>query len=492
LSKITFISPYSDISSIGIRLLSSASKLKGHESRLIFLPILPDEKYDIPDYNLKYSDKLLDEIKELCKGSDIVGISFMTNYYVRVLQLADYLRKNLGIPLLLGGIHPTIQPEDCVDHADIIAIGEVDFSLPILLDKMGAGEDYMNISGFWFKKKNGFWFKNDLPIPPQDLDEIPYPDYGTNNHFVLYDGKLQAMTPKLLEEFFTSGTLSDVMRMPYYIILTSRGCKFNCTYCNNNILRSKYKGEKYSRHRSIEHVIGELEVVKRDMPFVKSVLFSDDSLLDKEEEEIERFSRAFKERIGLSFYCLGTPVYITQKKLEYLINAGLMQIQMGIQSGSARIQKLYRRPITNQKIIETARLINSFKDKLLPPVYDVITDNPFENNDDYIETFKLFLKIPRPFRIQLFFMTFFPGAEIYDKAVKEGIISDDLFQIYTQKLGGQGKTFPNFLFNFFNLNPPIFILRFLTIPFVFKALNSPIANKIRTWAINIGRIFKKR
>ncbi|MBU1626949.1 B12-binding domain-containing radical SAM protein, partial [bacterium] len=448
--------------------------------------------YDIPAYDFSYSDELLNEIKMLCKDSDLVGISFMTNYYDRVLQLSDFLRKNLDIPLVLGGIHPTIRPEDCLDHADIIAIGEVDFSLPLLVDRMESGADYRNISGFWFKGDTGEWLKNDLPIPPQNLDEIEYPDYGTNNHFVLYGGKLQEMTPKLLEEFFTSGTLSEVMRMPYYIILTSRGCKFNCTYCNNNTLRSKYKGAKYSRHRSIEHVIGELEIVKRDMPFVKSILFTDDSLLDKDEEEIEEFSMVYKDRIGLSFYCLGTPVYITRKKLEYLIDAGLMQLQMGIQSGSERIQKLYRRPISNMKILETAKLINSFSDKLLPPVYDVITDNPFETDDDYIETFRLFLKIPRPFRIQLFYMTFLPGTEIYDKAVKEGIINDDISQVYRQKLGGQGKTFPNFLFNFFNLDPHIFILKFLTIPIIFKALNSPLANRIRIFAIRIGRIFKKK
>jgi anaerobic magnesium-protoporphyrin IX monomethyl ester cyclase len=492
MSQITFISPYSDISSIGIRILSSALEKKGHKTKLLFLPNLPDEKYDIPAYNFRYTDGILNDIRELCKDSDLIGISFMTNYYDRVLQLSDYIRKNLDIPLILGGIHPTICPEDCLDHSDIIAIGEVDFSLPILVDKMSSGDEYKDISGFWFRNEDGSWQKNDLPIPPQDLDKLDYPDYDLEGHYILLSGKLQKMTYAMLEMLFTEGTLSDVMRMPYYIILTSRGCKFNCTYCNNYILRSKYKGAKYSRHRSTAHVIGELEIVKKKLPFVKSILFSDDSLLDKEEGEIEEFSAAYKEKIGLPFYCLGTPVYITKKKLEYLIEAGLMQLQMGIQSGSERIQRLYKRPITNNKIVETAKLINSFSDRLLPPVYDVITDNPFETNDDYLETFQLFLKIPRPFRIQLFFMTIFPGTEIYDKAVKEGIIKDDISQVYRQKLGGQGKTFPNFLFNFFNINPPRLILKIVTIPFIFKTLNSSIGNKIRNSFIRIGRLVLKK
>jgi len=486
--KVSLISPYSDVSAIGIRILSTSLRKKGFETNLIFLPNLPDEKYDIPAYDFRYNDRILSDIKSLCRDSDLVGISFMTNYYDRVLQLSDYLRRTLDIPVILGGIHPTIRPEDCLDHADIIAIGEVDFSFPLMVEKMSEGADYMSLAGFWFRDEDGRWLKNDLPIPPQNLDEIEYPDYGTEGHFILYRGKMESMTREILEDLFTEGPLSDVMRKAYYIILTSRGCKFNCTYCNNNTLRSKYKGAKYSRHRGTEHIIGELESVKEELPFVKSILFSDDSLLDKEEDQIGEFSTAYKERIRLPFYCLGTPIYITKKKLEYLIDAGLMQLQMGIQSGSERIQRLYRRPITNERILETAKLINSFADKLLPPVYDIITDNPFEKDDDYIETFKLLLKIPRPFRIQLFFLTFFPGTEIYDKAVEEGIISDDISQVYRQKLGGQGKTFPNFLFNFFNLNPPKFILRFLTLPFVFKILNSDISNRFRTYIVKLFKI----
>jgi len=488
MAKVTLISPFSDISSIGVRILSSAIKKRGHRTQLIFLPNLPDEKYDIPAYDFKYSDKILGEIVDLSRDSDLVGISFMTNYYDRVLQLSDHLRSKLEKPLILGGIHTTICPEDCMEHSDIIAIGEMDFSLPLLVDKIESGEDYSNLSGFWVRKEDGNWQKNDLPIPPQDLDMIDYPDYDLENHYMLSEGTLKEMTYDMLKGYFIEGTLSDVMRKPYYIILTSRGCKFNCTYCNNNILRTKYKGTKYSRHRSTENIIGELEMVKKKLPYVESILFSDDSLLDKEEDEIEKFSRIYKEKIGLPFYCLGTPVYITRKKLECLIDAGLIQLQMGVQSGSLRIQRLYRRPISNKKIIETAKLINSFSDRLLPPVYDVITDNPLEKDDDYIETFRLFLKIPRPFRIQLFFMTFFPGAEIYDIAVKEGIIKDDITQVYRQKLGGQRKTFPNFMFKFFNLDPPRFILKFLTIPFIFKALNSKMGNLIRNSFIRLGGI----
>jgi anaerobic magnesium-protoporphyrin IX monomethyl ester cyclase len=470
-----------------MRILSTSLKKKGHEASIIFLPNLPDEKFDIPAYDFRYSDSILNQVKQLCKNSDLVGISFMTNYYDRVLQLSDYLRNNIDAPVVLGGIHPTIKPEDCLEHADIISIGEADFSLLELVDKIDSKNDYSKTNGFWIKSKNGDWNKNDLPLPPQDLDAIDYPDFGVEDDYILENSKIIPMTNQILERNFTEGPLSYVMRMPYYIILTSRGCKFNCTYCNNNILRSKYKGAKYSRHRSTEHVIGELELVKSNLPYVKSILFSDDSLLDKDEDEIGKFSNAYKNRIGLPFYCLGTPVYVTKKKLEYLVDAGLVQLQMGVQSGSERIQKLYRRPITNSKILETAKLINQFKDRLLPPVYDVITDNPFERDDDYIETFRLFLKIPRPFIIQLFFLTFFPGTEIYDKAIKEGIIKDDVNQVYRQKLGGQGKTFPNFMFNLFNLNPPKILLRFLTIPIIFKFMNTKAMNGFRNWVLKLGK-----
>lgn len=102
--KITFVTPTPlDLSAFGVRTLSAFLKQKRIEVRNIFLPGGIEKYRYRNEYLYQYSKKLLDEIVDLCKGSDLIGISIMSNYFERAIQLTSEIKKATQLPVIWGG-----------------------------------------------------------------------------------------------------------------------------------------------------------------------------------------------------------------------------------------------------------------------------------------------------------------------------------------------------------------------------------------------------
>jgi radical SAM superfamily enzyme YgiQ (UPF0313 family) len=87
--------------SVGLCILASITP-KEHDVEII------DENIEAIDFSVKY---------------DLVGITCMTQQATRVYQIADRWKKQ-SVPVVIGGIHATILPEEVKDHADSVVIGE--------------------------------------------------------------------------------------------------------------------------------------------------------------------------------------------------------------------------------------------------------------------------------------------------------------------------------------------------------------------------------
>jgi|TARA_B100000315_G_scaffold241654_1_gene262723 hypothetical protein len=73
---------------------------------------------------------------------------------------------------------------------------------------------------------------------------------------------------------------------------------------------------------------------------------------------------------------------------------------------------------------------NEFKDKIKIPQYDIIIDNPYEKEEDIIKTLMFLLKLPTPYQLSLYYLTFYPGTDLYKKAINDGIITNEQKEIY--------------------------------------------------------------
>jgi len=158
----------------------------------------------------------------------------------------------------------------------------------------------------------------------------------------------------------------------------------------------------------------------------------------------------YKENVGIPLQITGVTPNITREKLAPLVDSDLISVRMGIQTGAEDTKKLYNRHHSNEKVEKAVRLINEFKNKIRLPGYDIILDNPWETEDDIIETLMFLSKLPTPYKLMLYSLTLFPGTELYELAKKEGIVKDDLKDVYCKDFGDCKKTYLNKLFFLLN------------------------------------------
>ena len=269
----------------------------------------------------------------------------------------------------------------------------------------------------------------------QHLDQIPFQDYDYRNHYILDGADVRKMDIKVMEQW---GRL--------YMTQPTRGCPFACTFCVNNTFIKMYPHQKPIRKRSVDNLIEELMEVKTNLPFVNQIKFDDDAFFLLPLDEMTEFSRRYKKNIKLPLIITGaTPSTLTREKFSVLVDAGLVEIRMGIQSAGERTKKLYKRPHSNEEVEKTVRMVHEYKDNVTPS-YDIILDSPWETDEDSIETLMFLSKFPTPYVLTLFSLLFFPGTDLYRKAKKEGIITDDLNDVYRKHYHGCKKTYYNGLY----------------------------------------------
>ncbi|MBW2599553.1 MAG: cobalamin-dependent protein [Deltaproteobacteria bacterium] len=399
----------------GLRILSSILRKAGHETQLFFL------LSDVQEEPL-YAEKTLEQLAGMVKDSDLIGVSCMAYTSDRCKQAIRRL-KELEIPIIWGGIHATLDPEECLNHVDIVCVGEGEEAMMDLASHMEQKKDWKHIPNLGYMK-NGNAVINEVRPLIQDLDSLPFPDYDNESQYILQD---QILVP---------ATEYDYARKSFNVTLllhTTRGCVQKCTYCCNSKIKAIYSGKgKIIRKRSIENCIQEMEYVRPLFPDRKELWITDDSFFIRSTDELKEFGTKFKERIGLPFRCNGTPNSINEEKLDALVTTDLFEVRVGIQTGSERIARdVYKRPISNKRIISASAALNKYKDKMVP-AYQLIITNPFEEREDVLATINLVRELPPPFNLVIFNLVFFPGSEIYERAIQEGIISgreDSLYNL---------------------------------------------------------------
>ena len=430
--KISLLSIYPDIQSYGIRTISSCLKREGHDVDLFFLT---------RQFLKRFENKTMDGLVKLTKGSDLIGISLMSNFWDNAVQITTKLKEHYETPILWGGTHATIRPEECLEHADMVCIGEGEEALVELTRKMQKGEYYYDTKGMGFKTNEKKINNGHRSLPGsqgsmfKSLDEIPFQDYDYKSHYALSGGHIKKMD---LNDVGSYGGI--------YMTQPTRGCPFACTFCVNNTTLKMYPHQKPIRKRSIDHLINELLEVKAKLPFVDKMKFDDDAFFITPLEDMKYFGKQYKEKIKLPLQITGaTPSTLTRDKLAVLVDAGLSEIRMGIQTAGERTKILYKRPHTNEQVENCVKMVNEYKDKVTA-MYDIILDSPWDTEEDTKQTLMFLSKLPPPFGLSLFSLLFYPGTDLYRKAKEEGIVKDDVNDVYRKYYHGCKKTYLNDLY----------------------------------------------
>jgi anaerobic magnesium-protoporphyrin IX monomethyl ester cyclase len=404
----------------GSRLISSILKKSGHKVKNIYLARRE------PDYETGELEKLL----EILPGTDLVMLAVYSNYYGRAVKVTNLVRHYFpGLKVVWGGPHCIATPEMSLKFADIVCFSEGDEAVVQLMQKIAAGEDYSDVPNMAFRS-NGRYIINQALPPFADLDSLPYYDYSLDDQFLL-DGVLQPLTTEMVKPL----TRQYPFYVPTLYFLTSRGCPHTCSYCNNCRYLSMF-GKNIIRYYSVDRVIAEIKYTLNSLPFVEFIVFGDDDFLARPKKQLQAFAKRYKQEIGLPFGAAASTRTYRRDKMDILLDAGLAAFNLGIQSGSQRvITEIYDRNISLEKTREVIKDIASYEqERALTVVVDFIIDNPYETREDIMQTYWYLLDIPPSFKPNLFYLSFYPGTPIYQRAKQDGFIQDfdsDLFRSYT-------------------------------------------------------------
>ncbi|WP_427339357.1 B12-binding domain-containing radical SAM protein [Caloranaerobacter sp. DY30410] len=391
---------------LGVRYLANYLKKHGYIPHILFFKKFNSIKPS------KASSKELDLLEELIKKikPSYIGLSVMSSLYLETIFLVnDRIREKFNIPIIWGGVYPTLFPERALKHSDFVIIGEGEEAFVELLNKLRKGIDLSDIKNLAFINKNGEIIINDVRPLIQDLDIIGYPEIGGENKYLISNDMLKEGDPQL--------------KSIGYELTASRGCPFACSYCSSiNIKRLYLNKGRFVRFRSVDSVMKELNEAKKKIKKLKFIHFWDEIFPDKE-EWIEEFKERYKKEIGLPFKIWGHPLRIKKSVIENLVEAGLYQIVVGIQSGSLRVRKeIFHRTETQNQIIESSKILSECR---VPRViYDFMLKHPFETVEDLKETYKLCLELEPPFELQLHGLNFLPGTDIVQMAIKRGLLTE--------------------------------------------------------------------
>jgi len=437
--KCLLISLQSNAYVTGLKYIGANVRDKGHDARILLLPgyleptLHPEIVNFIRDYN-----------------PDLIGISLMAIEFYPAKNLTRLLRENFQVPIIWGGVQVTVAPDNCIKYADYICVGEGEKVVVSLLDHLdGKNRELVpDIPGIWVRHKGEIIKQPDRPLE-MDLDSLPFQEYLPGYYYVFHNNKIYNFSqhPKLFRRYALYGGTCHLM-------MTTRGCPFNCGYCANSSL-TKVFGRKV-RKRSVENCMEELKMVKKD-PYVLYINFEDDCFFAHDMEWIRKFCDEYKKYINLPFMVRAIPTMLDREKLLMLKDAGLSVIVMGIQTGSDHINfEIYNRKVPFSSVIAANELISESK---AAPYYEMIVDNPYEAEEDEMESINSMAQLKRPYTISLAHLTFFPGTPLTEKAVREKLVDPDAYltrymvkidKTYFNKLLYMTPYIPRFLIKYLN------------------------------------------
>ena len=390
--KTLLISLLPTTENFGVKYIHSCLLREGQESAILFLP----------QHTPAVKPLLLDFIERM--QPRLIGCGFMSYEASFAAFIGRTIKERYPhIPFLAGGIHPTINPEECLEYADFVCIGEGEETVLEVARALETDGAITSIRNLAYKNK-GEIKTNPLRPLVDDLDQIPFPEHMPRNCYISHGNAIEPMDLKLFRQY----TRYDGKA---YNIITSRGCPFSCSYCCNSFLSRLYETKKI-RKRTPENVLEELRAVIKQFPDMILINIHDDCFLAHSREWHNEFVSGYKKWIDRPFIVRSTPLHLTEEKVQTLKQAGLAWVTMGLQSGSERINKeVYHRHVSNDKFLEATEVARKYG---ISGYYDVILDNPFDEEEDKINTLRVLQKIRKPFQLQLFTLTFYKGTEIYD------------------------------------------------------------------------------
>lgn len=368
-----------------------------------------------------------DQVRAHIQASDygLVGVGGMVTVYGEIKKLIGICKEmHPDRPVAVGGSSATSMPRTTMERsgADILCIGEGEHTMVAVADALDAGESLAGVEGIWFKEADGTIRVNPPRPMIMDLDEIPFPDYSLFPMDIYLRNPIGWLN---VNKWADGDADSDMLSVN---LLSSRGCVFNCIYCYHDFMGCKY------RKRSPENIVAEIEMLMAEYG-ARYFHFVDDNFVTYR-KNVFTFCDIIKKK-GLDIYwgCSGRINSMDEDLILAMKDAGCTFITYGIESGSQRMLDAMKK---NVKVEDVKRVLRLTMKHIGEPSCTFIVGTPGETRETIQETID-FCRDVQLTPEAIFFMTPYPGTELYDIALKRGVLSMETEEEFVLSLGEQGE-----------------------------------------------------
>ena len=391
----------------GIRFLASSLRSQGW--RVVEIYFKDYQHHCFIEPSPKELELLLTALRQ--EQVDIIGLSVRAGgYYKLAAELSQKLHRELNRPIIWGGMHVTMAPESALEFCQGIVIGEGEETICELMEALEQNTSWQGIAGLWYKNASGQIVRNPLRQLNSNLDSLPFRDFHS------HDSKYYINNDRL--------TLGDpYINQTIYLMMSARGCLFNCAYCDISALRKTYKNlGTFYRVMSPARVVEECLYAKQNFPYLRRFRF-DDELFCLRPDWVKEFCQLYKQKqVGLPFEILTDPRIVSREIMQQLKEAGLDTVMMGIQHISAVNKRLYNRQVSDDKVLEAGQILHELK---LKPCYQILLDDPHVTSPEKRQLFELLTQLPRPYDLYLFSLSYWPQTDITANYLADGTITPD-------------------------------------------------------------------
>jgi len=350
------------------------------------------EKKGFPIELININEKEIDQTVDYLTNQNpfFIGLSVMTGIQTEhSAEISKKIKAKSDIPIVWGGIHPSLLPEQCLkeDYIDYVIIGEGEETIAEFTDRLKSGQSLKGVLGLGYKDRGKIIISSRRPFI-ENLDQ-----YRLN--FSLVD----------LEKYIFK--LDKYQRVIAY--KTSRGCPYNCAFCYNR----QFNQSRW-RTWSVDSVVEDIDFLKKKYK-VEAIKFYDDNFFVDKERSLQ-----ILRAIGLPSHTEVRIDAIDDSLARELKRLNSFDLLIGLESGSNRILELIKKRITTDDIIKTAKILAK---NGLKATYSAMAGLPTETKEELNSTIDLMYQVYKihpqaGFTLGAYLP--YPGSELYRFSLDHG------------------------------------------------------------------------
>lgn len=304
---------YNNYPPLGLISVGSELARAGWEIRIVDCALEPD-----PDA----------AVLSAMRGAAFVGVTLLTSEVPGAYRVLELVRENSDLPTVVGGWHCTLFPEQMADSplVDFVIAGDGEAHILAVAERAAARDLPATPTEKIYAKAN------------HDLDELAEPDYTLDPHIEQY-------VSSYLTDSLSAIVLQPMRWLPYE---SSRGCPSQCTFCINVVT-----GNQRYRTKAAEKVVDEVAslVRRHGLTHVKIV---DDNFFANIRRSREICQGLIDRDLGITWdgECRADYFrdgFLDDETLELCVRSGLVQLTLGIESGSPRTLEIMKKGITPEQ-----------------------------------------------------------------------------------------------------------------------------------------------